>query len=104
MRTNRRHLWRSDRYACSEHKFDEDVQLKAGQDFGEFNFGSTIVLIFEAPKNSTFDVKANQKIKYGQLIARIDLPPQTTPTPATIAPTTTTQTTAQIAIPTTPAS
>lgn len=81
LRTNRRHLWRPDRYACFEHKFSEDVQLKAGQDFGEFNFGSTIVLIFEAPKNSTFDVKANEKIKYGQLMARIE--PPTGPTTIT---------------------
>lgn len=49
--------------------------MKAGQDFGEFNFGSTIVLIFEAPKNSTFNVKVDQRIKYGQLMARIDSPP-----------------------------
>lgn len=48
--------------------------MKAGQDFGQFNFGSTIVLIFEAPRNSTFDMKANQKIKYGQLMARIEPP------------------------------
>lgn len=74
LRTNRRHLWRPDRYACFEHEFSKNIELKAGQDFGEFNFGSTIVLIFEAPKNSTFDVKANQKIKYGQLMARIEPP------------------------------
>lgn len=78
LRTNRRHLWRGDRYACFEHEFEEDIGLEAGQDFGEFNFGSTIVLIFEAPKNSTFDMKANQKIKYGQLMAKIE-PPRPTP-------------------------
>lgn len=72
LRTNRRHLWRRDRYACFEHKFKEQIQLLAGQDFGEFNFGSTVVLIFEAPKGAKFGVESNQKIKFGQLIARIE--------------------------------
>lgn len=67
-------MWRPDRYACFKHHFNNNVELEAGQDFGEFNLGSTIVLIFEAPKNSNFDVKANQKIKYGQLMARIEPP------------------------------
>lgn len=61
-----------DRFKCSEHKFDNSVQVHAGQDFGEFNFGSTIVLIFEAPKNLVFDLKDNQRIKYGQLLAKVD--------------------------------
>lgn len=64
-------MWRADRYGCFEHRFSEQPDLDSGQDFGEFNFGSTIVLIFEAPKKITFEVKANQKIKYGQLVAKI---------------------------------
>ncbi len=51
-----------------------EISLEKGDAFGEFNLGSTIVLIFEGPKNMEFEVKAGQKIKYGQLISRIDEP------------------------------
>lgn len=94
LKTNRRtSSWRADSYSCFEHKFG-GIPLKAGQDFGEFNFGSTVVVIFEAPKNATFDLNINQKIKYGQLLARIEPPgpEQTLPTTAT-SDTTTTKTT-----------
>ena len=74
LRTNRRLLWRPDRYGCIEHKFKEKISLEAGQDFGEFNFGSTIVLIFEAPRDLNSEpVGDNQKIKFGQLLARIEM-------------------------------
>lgn len=40
--------------------------LKKGQEVGGFKFGSSIILVFEAPKNFTFDLKINQKVKMGQ--------------------------------------
>ena len=42
--------------------------LEKGQAFGEFNLGSSIVLLFEAPSDFEFKVQAGDKIKYGEPI------------------------------------
>lgn len=49
--------------------FDQPIELKKGDDFGEFNMGSTIVIIFEAPKNFEWGLHERQKIKYGERVA-----------------------------------
>lgn len=41
------------------------VGIKRGDDFGEFNLGSTIVMIFEAPKNFEFDTMPGEKVFLG---------------------------------------
>jgi len=46
-------------------KFDK------GDLIGQFNMGSTIVLLFEAPKNFQFDIKAGQKISVGESLGHI---------------------------------
>ncbi|GME99260.1 unnamed protein product [[Candida] boidinii] len=42
--------------------------LFKGEEIGGFELGSTIVLIFEAPKNFEFSLKENQIIKLGEKI------------------------------------
>ncbi len=40
--------------------------MRKGEHLGEFNLGSTIVLLFEAPQGFTFNLKAGQKIRFGE--------------------------------------
>lgn len=44
------------------------VKLRKGDDFGAFNLGSTVVLLFEAPPTFEFQIEIGQKLKYGQRV------------------------------------
>ena len=48
------------------------VKIGRGDDFGEFNLGSTIVLIFEAPKNFEFNVNQSEKVFYGNQLGSVE--------------------------------
>ncbi|XP_041058452.1 phosphatidylserine decarboxylase proenzyme, mitochondrial isoform X1 [Carcharodon carcharias] len=49
----------------------EGITMRKGEHLGEFNLGSTIVLIFEAPKDFTFNLKPGQKIRFGEALGSI---------------------------------
>lgn len=44
--------------------------MKKGEYFGEFNLGSTIVLIFEAPDNFKLDLWPGKVVKVGHAILK----------------------------------
>ncbi|XP_056146334.1 phosphatidylserine decarboxylase proenzyme, mitochondrial isoform X2 [Lampris incognitus] len=47
------------------------VALQKGEALGEFNLGSTIVLLFEAPDDFSFDLRAGQRIRYGEALGSL---------------------------------
>lgn len=55
----------------NQHDRPFSTQWSIGQEVGEFRMGSTVVLLFEAPKEFVFDVDAGQTIQMGQALGRI---------------------------------
>lgn len=47
------------------------MDLRKGDPFGDFNLGSTIVLVFEAPEKFKFRISPDQKVKYGQPLGKL---------------------------------
>ena len=47
-------------------------KLVKGQHVGGFNFGSTVVLLFEAPSSFKFRVQCGERMKYGEPLGTID--------------------------------
>lgn len=60
----------SEIFTTEHRKCDPPIEYKNGDLLGEFKFGSTMVLIFEAPKNFRFLFKIKDVIKYGQQLMK----------------------------------
>ena len=67
LQTNKRKWSKGD---FKDKLFDEST-FSRGSEFGEFNLGSTIVLVFEAPKGTPVSVEPGQKVRAGQALFRI---------------------------------
>jgi len=46
--------------------YSNPIAFKKGEEFGYFNFGSTIVLIYEAPVDSSFNPEFTRRVKMGE--------------------------------------
>lgn len=54
--------------------YTKPVELKKGQEVGMFKLGSTVVMVFEAPKGIEWHVKEGDAVRYGQPIATVKVP------------------------------
>jgi len=52
-------------------KFLKGLPFRKGDEVGGFRFGSTIVLVFEAPREFKFCIESGQKINYGTTIGSV---------------------------------
>merc|ERR1712168_1269080 len=49
-------------------------RYQRGDSLGGFELGSSLVLVFTAPKNFRFNITPGQKLKYGEPIGHVDEP------------------------------
>lgn len=68
----------------SERNYAEDVKLKRGEMVGSFNFGSTIVLVFESSEEFQFTAAVGDRVVVGERLG-VDQP-QVPPSPTFFAP------------------
>jgi len=52
----------------TEKVYEKPLEFRRGDDFGHFNFGSTIVLIYEAPAGIKFGSNPSRRIKMGEAL------------------------------------
>ncbi|CAI2368915.1 unnamed protein product [Moneuplotes crassus] len=57
---------------CEYEISQKGFHLEKGQEIGYFNLGSSIMLIFEAPEESEFDLQIGQKVKVGNTILEVN--------------------------------
>lgn len=56
-----------------EHELPSEVHVFKGQEFGRFRFGSTIVLVFEAPIDGvSWSIRTGEHVKIGQALLDIN--------------------------------
>jgi len=60
---------------------NEGIFVKKGNEMGMFNFGSTVVLVFTAPKDQKFNINIKDKVKVGQKVFPIKNEPSKIETP-----------------------
>lgn len=54
-----------------EIEYEKPISFLKGEDFGYFNFGSTIVLLFEAPTNcGLVDMEGVRRVRVGEALLR----------------------------------
>jgi len=52
----------------TEKVYEKPLEFRRGDDFGHFNFGSTIVMIYEAPAGIEFGSNPSKRIKMGEAL------------------------------------